>query len=314
VKYLVSGATGFIGRELCRQLSASGDTVVALSKTGEAVDEGVASLALDLAVVEPEAELLRGVDVLFHLAGIAHREASQADYEALNYQATLRLARLASKAGVKCFIFLSSVKAMGSPGSSGVRSESERTLPRDAYGLSKWRAESALRDEFSDHSMSVVILRPALVYGENAKGNLRLLVRAVHRGLPRPPVGGGRSMIALDDLVNLLCIVARNRPPGVHTWIACSNPSYTTQAIYDLLRDALGKGRGASWLPHWAWKVGAMLLDVIAGHSDDATYARLFGREEYSNAAVLAATAWRPQVGLEEVIAPIARAALVDSK
>ncbi len=313
MKYLVSGATGFIGRQLCQQLAAPGDTVIALSKNGGALNHGVTSLALDLTVVVPDDDLLEGVDVFFHLAGIAHRKARESAYDELNHRATVRLARLASAAGVKCFIFLSSVKAMGSPGSSGVRSEREWTQPVDAYGLSKWQAESGLLEGFSNDPMAVVIVRPALVYGENVKGNLRHLARAVRWGLPRPPLGGSRSMIALDDLVELLCVVALSPPQGVHTWIACGTQSYTTQAIYDLLREFFGMGRGVGWLPRWVWRVGAWLLDVAAGRSDESTYTRLFGTEVYSNAALLENTDWRPRVRLEDVIGQIARAESVGS-
>ncbi|HEY6132052.1 MAG TPA: NAD-dependent epimerase/dehydratase family protein [Halioglobus sp.] len=310
MKCLVSGATGFIGRELCQHLAAHGNTVIALSKNGAPLDSGVSTVALDLTVSDPDSELLRGVEVFFHLAGIAHRQAQQSDYEQLNCAATVRLARLAATAGVRCFIFLSSVKAMGSPPSAEVRTESACTRPRDFYGLSKWQAERALREQFANNRMSVVIVRPALVYGANVKGNLKLLASAVRRGLPRPPEVGTRSMIALEDLVKLLCAIAQRPPSGVHTWIACGVDSYSTRDIYDLLRQACGKGRGIGWLPHWVWRLCAHLMDLATGRADESTYDKLFSTEVYSNAAVLAETNWRPQVRLEDVIKQVGTADL----
>jgi UDP-glucose 4-epimerase len=308
VKCLVSGATGFIGSQLCQQLVARGDTVIALSKNGAPLSSGEPSLALDLAVSDPDVELLRGIDVFFHLAGIAHRQERESEYEALNYRATLRLARLASAAGIRCFIFLSSVKAMGPPPSPALREESACTQPIDAYGRSKLQAERALQEQFSKDRMAVVIVRPALVYGANAKGNLHMLATAVRWGLPRPPEGGIRSMIALDDLVELLCVIAQRPPPsGVHTWIACGIESYSTQAIYDLLRKASGKRRGFGWLPRWAWRVGAKLLDIVIGRGNESTYNKLFATEQYSNAAVFRDTDWQPRIRLEDVIGQIAR-------
>ena len=306
MKCLVSGATGFIGRQLCQQLVARGDTVIALSKNGAPLSSGEPTLALDLAVSAPDVELLRGVDVFFHLAGIAHRQERKSSYEELNYQATVRLARLASAAGIRCFIFLSSVKAMGSPNSSAVRAEGACSRPVDAYGLSKWQAEVALQEQFSEDRMAVVIVRPALVYGATVKGNLQRLATAVRWGLPRPPESGTRSMIALEDLVELLNVIAQ-RPPlsGVHTWIACGVDSYSTRAIYDLLREASGKDRGIGWLPRWVWRVGAWVLDTASGRHEESTYDKLFGTERYSNAAVLRDTEWQPRIRLEDVIGQI---------
>ncbi len=302
MKCLVSGATGFIGRQLCRQLSARSDTLVALSKSGALLEDGAPTLAVDLAAEDPDAELLSGVDVVIHLAGIAHQQAADSAYEKLNYEATLRLARLARIAGVGCFIFLSSVKAMGASSSANARLEDDCCLPVDAYGLSKWRAECALREEFRDSEMSVAILRPALVYGINTKGNLQRLAAAVRSGLPRPPAMGQRSMIALQDLVDLICHLALNPPSGVHTWIACGEPAYSTRAIYDLLREANGQRRGVGWMPLWAWRSGAWLQDQLAGATTERTFDKLFGTELYSCAAVQVATGWQPRVALEDVV------------
>jgi len=303
VKCLVSGATGFVGQQLCQQLLVRGDSFVALSRSGESLANGSPTLAMDLAVGDPDRALLRGVDVVFHLAGIAHRQAGESDYQQLNHHATLRLARLAAAAGVRCFIFLSSVKAMGRCTSQEKRTEDNCALPEDAYGLSKWRAECALREEFDSAAMSVVILRPALVYGPQAKGNLRLLAHGVRLGLPRPPQEGLRSMIAVQDLVNLAYTIACDPPAGVVTWIACDDRLYSTRLFYDLLREANGQGRGYAWLPRWGWRLGAALLDLFLETRRDPTFDKLFGTELYSNAAVLAATTWRPRGNLEDVVA-----------
>jgi UDP-glucose 4-epimerase len=306
VKCLVSGATGFIGRQLCQQLAVSGNTVIALSKYGAPLSDEQPTLALDLTQSDPEASCFEGVEVCFHLAGIAHQQAPDSAYQRLNCDATLRLARMASNAGVRCFVFLSSVKAMGPPYTTAERSEGDGSRPSDPYGLSKWRAECALREAFVGDRMSIVIVRPALVYGVNVKGNLRTLARGVRNGLPRPPQGGRRSMIALDDLVDLLCVVARHPPPGITTWIACGGESYSAREIYDLLRAADSRGSGVSWLPRWVWWVGTHLRDLALGRPGERSYDKLFGTELYSSAAVLAAMQWRPRIRLEDAIRQIA--------
>lgn len=302
MKCLVSGATGFIGRHLCQQLAARGDTVIALSKSGATLPDGTPTLALDLAAHDLPEDYLSRVDVVFHLAGIAHQNATPGVYEQLNYQATLRLARQAASAGVGCFIFLSSVKAMGPSHTAAPRSEAQCAAPSDPYGISKWRAECALREQFADDRMSIVILRPALVYGHEPKGNLRLLARGVRWGLPRPPAVGRRSMLALPDLVQLLCLLASSPASGVSTWIACGEHGYSTRDIYDCLRSVAGRGRGVAWLPLWGWRLAAALLDLGTSPGGESTYDKLFGTELYSNAALLAATDWRPRGRLEQVL------------
>ncbi|MFT4517942.1 MAG: nucleoside-diphosphate-sugar epimerase [Halioglobus sp.] len=307
MKCLVSGATGFVGRQLCPALIANGHDVVALSKSGGSLNDGTPTQAVDLSENDLPAALLHGVDVVIHLAGIAHQQAPPSAYEQLNHLATLRLARLAATAGARSFIYLSSVKAMGAPDSALARSESDCTVPTHPYGLSKWKAECVLREEFADAEMSVVILRPALVYGINVKGNLARLATAVGKGLPRPPAAGERSMIAVDDLVDLLCHLAKGSLPGVHTWIACGSRAYSTRDIHGLIRAALGKGQGIQWLPLWAWRCAARVLDGAKPAVDgDSTYEKLFAYEVYSNTALISATAWRPKVHLEQLIGGIA--------
>lgn len=151
----------------------------------------------------------------------------------------------------------------------------------------------------------MAIVRPALVYGAEAKGNLQSLATGVRWGLPRPPRLGRRSMIALDDLVELLWVIAQRPPVGVRTWIACGADTYSTQEIYDLLRVMRGKTQGIAWLPHWVWRVGAGLMDIVRGRRGGHTYEKLFGTELYSNAAVVKATGWHPRSRLGDVMAPV---------
>ncbi len=267
--------------------------------------DGSPARVLDLARSMPDPQLLEGVEVVFHLAGIAHQQAEASAYGELNEVATLRLARLCAAAGVRCFVFLSSVKAMGPAAGEAERGEQDVTAPLDPYGLSKWRAENQLRTEFSDAAMAVVILRPALVYGPGAKGNLALLAKAVKAGLPRPPSLGGRSMVALDDLVELMCLLARDAAPGVHTWIASDGQCYTTRFIYDQLRLAAGKGTGLAWLPTVGWRLAAGLLDILRPGGGESMFDKLFATELYSNAALLASTSWRPRCRFADAAASL---------
>ena len=151
--------------------------------------------------------------------------------------------------------------------------------------------------------MAIIILRPALVYGPAVKCNLSLLASAARAGLPRPPAAGGRSMIALQDLVDLLCMVARSPASGVQTWIVCDGRSYSTRQIYDTIREALGKGPGVAWLPRWGWRLAAAVLDLVNPGQVESTFDKLFGTELYSNARILADLDWRPRATLDDTIA-----------
>jgi nucleoside-diphosphate-sugar epimerase len=330
---LVTGATGFVGRQLCEYLLANQHQVIAHSRSGVElprmevpgmevpgmevpgmevpgmevpgveVPGGLVTVGRDLALQPPESAWFDGVDTVFHLAGIAHRRAPETACEQVNNRATVALARAAATAGVKCFIFLSSVKAMGPAPDDRPRAEHEVFPAEDAYGRSKWAAECALRDEFAGSAMSVIILRPALVYGPGARGNLQLLATAVRRGLPRPPAGGARSMVSSRDLVELMSLLASAPPAGVHTWIVSDGHDYTTRGIYDLMRRARDLGTGRAWLPGWGWRLAAGLIDLARPGDPLSTYDRLFAPERYDNGALIRATGWRPQHRLDEAAA-----------
>ncbi len=297
---LVTGATGFIGRELCRSLVEQGYCIIPWSRSGDCLDDGTTTKAVDLKYSPVIPEQLQQVDIVFHLAGIAHQQAGTDSYQQINHRASLALARAAEKAGVKHFVFLSSVKAMGPAPNEHPRAEQECRPTTDPYGLSKWQAEQGLREAFAGSAMQVTIVRPALVYGAQAKGNLEMLYRGISRGLPRPPEGGGRSMISLPDLVALLCTLARGEGAG-GTWIVADGAVHTTREIYDLMRTLQHLPPGKAWCPRWVWRLGAAALDVLR-RSPESTWQKMFGTELYDNRAVLTATSWRPRYSLADIL------------
>jgi len=260
---------------------------------------------MDLGTETVPGSLLSDVDVVFHLAGIAHQRAEPSQYERVNHRATLELAAAAAAAGVKTFVFLSSVKAMGPPQSDAERTESDGQPAVDPYGRSKAQAEQDLISAYSDSDMSVIILRPALVYGAGARGNLQLLAKAVRAGVPRPPERGGRSMISLKDLTSLLYRLALESPEGVHTWIVCDDNHYSACGIHDLMRAALGKGPALSWIPLAGWRLVCALRDVLARPADGSTFEKVFGTEQYSAAALKRDMNWAPATTLADIAGDI---------
>ncbi|MFT6956185.1 MAG: UDP-glucose 4-epimerase [Halieaceae bacterium] len=303
MKCLVTGATGFIGRELCEQLRQLDCDLIPLSRYGGQLVSGTSSLAVDLSITPVDSAMFPGVDVVFHLAGIAHTQASESAYSAVNHHATTALAAAAAAAGVRRFVFLSSVKAMGAADDAQARDETACVEPLDPYGRSKILAENALRDSYSDSAMSVVILRPPLVYGPGVRGNLGMLQRAVSIGLPRPPPGGLRSMIGRADLVTVLIECGTVSLTGVRTWIVTDGERYSLRRSFDALAAAVGRAPVRAWLPAWCWRLAAQAYDIARGRNSsgtDGTLHKLFGDECYDCSAILAATDWRPQQTLEE--------------
>ena len=207
MRALITGVSGFIGRELARQLVDAGWQVTGTSRHTAQI-KGVQWRYWDLADV-PSAEWLAGVDVVFHLAGKAHALAETAqdaaEYDRINLEPTRRLLDAAAQAGVGRLVYFSSVKATGEV--AGVMDEQVSALPDTPYGHSKRRAEAWVLA--SDRSAGVV-LRPSMVYGVGGKGNLPRMIRAVAGGrFPSlPNMEGRRSMVHVADLAQAAMLAA----------------------------------------------------------------------------------------------------------
>jgi UDP-N-acetyl-alpha-D-quinovosamine dehydrogenase len=301
VKCLVTGATGFVGSALCAGLRARGDELVAWSRSGAALADGTPTQAVELGAAFT---LPPGLDSICHLAGVAHQQAPAAAYQRVNVEGSLALARAALAAGVGHFLFVSSVKAMGPPPADGSpRHEDMLQPPVDPYGASKLAAEQGLRALCRDSGMALTILRPPLVYGPDPRGNLRLLARGARRGLPRPPAGGARSMIGLDDLTRLLLDLLHRPPAGQHTWIVTDQQRYSARDIYDAFCRARGRKPRPTWLPAAGWVLACEALDRLRRRPVGTTRDKLFGSELYDSSALTRDTGWRPRQQLADVVA-----------
>jgi len=287
MKCLVTGAGGFIGSALSRELAARGHRLVLLIRASTPLPAGAEVLRLELGSEPIAVDLLRGIDTVYHCAGIAHQAAVEKDYQRVNHSATLELAAAADAAGVARFVFLSSVKAAASA---------------TPYGHWKWRTEQALASACADSPMAVTSVRPALVYGPAVKGNLRTLVAAVKHGLPLPPDVGARSLVSLSDLVEVLCRLGELRLRGYSCFGVTDGEEYSCRRLYTAIRTALGKPAGRAWLPRAGWLVACGLLDVLRGGGGEDSYQKLFGEELYSNAEICAALNWQPQYTVEQQI------------
>jgi nucleoside-diphosphate-sugar epimerase len=261
---LVTGASGFIGRALCLELTNRGWEVTAMLRRPQ-TGPWRHVLECDLSRDEIDPQNLEGVDTIFHLAGKAHTRAKNAaenaEYEAVHVHGTRSLLRAARQAGIRACVLLSSVKAMGEGGEE-VRDESTPCSPQNRYGVTKLGAERVVLEELP--LPCPVVLRPALVYGIGSKGNLDLMIRAVLKGffpaITFPP--NRRSMIHVQDVVQA-CMLAATHPAACgQTYILTDGKEYSTNEMLTWIHEALGQKPGPA-VPYAVLRAGAVLGDML---------------------------------------------------
>jgi len=213
MKILVTGAGGFVGNALCRHLAASGHGVIGVFRENPAPASWMESRIVgDLQNIADFAGVVEGADAVVHLAARVHmmRETA-ADPEAAfiraNTDVTEKLARAASGAGTRAFVFLSSVKVNGEATNGALFTETDDPAPEDAYGRSKLAAETALRKIAANSPMSITTLRIPLVYGPGVRANFAALLRVCDLPLPLPLggiAGNRRSLLYVGNLIHAI--------------------------------------------------------------------------------------------------------------
>ena len=261
----LTGATGFIGQYLLRELPKRGYRLRMLLRRPASVPMLTASAVIgDLARPQNMSAALEGVDAVIHSAGLAHRMSGvpEDDYRVLNTEATIGLARAARRAGAKRFVFLSSIRAQCGPTSDTVLTEAVEPRPTDAYGKSKLAAERGL----AELDLDWVSLRAVLVYGPGVKGNMAQLMRLARSPFPLPlgSLGARRSLLALENLS--AAIEAVLAAPGTlrRVVIAADPQALTVAEMIAAMRRGLGRQ------PH-VFPLPAALIELLL---------RAAGREE----------------------------------
>jgi nucleoside-diphosphate-sugar epimerase len=220
-RILVTGASGFIGQHLCPFLVDKGRNVVACLRTESSLGTLVQRKESIEIIRTPRLQSardivneLRGVEVIIHLGGRAHvmREHSVdplAEFRAANVETTRILAHAAIEAGVRRFVFVSSIKVNGESTDRSPFTADDTPRFCDSYGQSKFEAEECLRNSADGSAMEFVIVRPPLVYGPGVKGNFLSLLKSVHSGIPLPlgSLKNKRSLISIFNLVEFLNVV-----------------------------------------------------------------------------------------------------------
>jgi nucleoside-diphosphate-sugar epimerase len=238
----LTGATGFIGQYLLKELPRRGYRVRVLLRRPSMLPTGCASAVIgDLARAHNMAEALADVDAVIHSAGVAPNMSGlpDDDYRLFNADATLAFARAAQRAKVKRFIFLSSIRAQSGPTAPFPLTEDHEPVPTDAYGRSKLEAERGL----AGTDLDWVALRLALVYGPGVQGNVARLIELARSPYPLPLAGlkTEHSLLALDNLVAAVdCVLAA--PSTLRRPLIVADPTpVTIAAMIAAMRQALGR-------------------------------------------------------------------------
>lgn len=256
MKFLVTGANGFVGSALCDALFVHGYAARGAVRSARAiVDKCERAIIGEFDEQTDWGNAIAGMDVVIHLAARVHvmqDDASDplAEFRKVNVAGTENLARQAARAGVKRLVYVSSIKVNGEV-TDGVSkfSESDITNPQDPYGVSKWEAEQALHRVAADTGLQVVIVRPPLVYGAGVKGNFAQMLKVLAKGIPLPfaSVHNRRSLVYVGNLVDALILCATHTAAVGQTYLVSDGEDISTP---DLLRQlGMAMGHPARLLP-----------------------------------------------------------------
>ncbi len=305
MKISVTGGTGFIGSHLIPALLMTGHEIVCAVESGTGVGhDGVKESPADIRSGEGIPEALSGADAVVHLAGRNHvlKETAMdplAEYRRANVEGTRNVVRAASLGGIKVFVHMSSVKAMGE-GSDRVDDETSPCLPKTPYGISKLESEEVVKGEMPNRRMRAVIFRLPMVYGPGNRGNLPRMIRWADRGLPFPLVQPDnlRSMVYVGNVVQGILLAIEKFTTGVSTYIVKDGEDYSARGLYTAICGELGKPARFLPIPAWMVRLGGAL-------SED--FRKVSGSFRVSSSKIEKELGYSPRFSLDEGIAETVR-------
>jgi UDP-glucose 4-epimerase len=305
VRILVTGSSGFIGSAVTSALLAAGHSVRAASrKPSQAAGMGQIEW-VRLPDLEGDVDwepLVAGMDVVLHLAAVAHRShADSSDYTQPNRVATASLARACRRHAIKRLIFMSSIGAQAGSAADRVVTESDEPLPITAYDRAKLGAEEAIRLA----GVPFTILRPVLVYGPGAKANIALIMRIAALPFPLPlgAFSNRRSLVSIDNLSQAILFCLDSAATVNQTFIVADREPITLAEMFATLREAAGRSPGLISIPPLVVK--AMI--VAAGRQ--SLWDRI-GRELVASSANLQRLGWSPHIETKDGLRAMVKAAV----
>jgi len=303
LRIFLTGATGFIGNSIVGQLykRETVQVVAAVRKLSSILPDYIQQAVVgDLVAGADCAEYLQNVDVVIHTAARVHVMQEDAadplvEFRKVNVEGTLNLARQAAKAGVKRFVFISSIGVNGNDTSKPF-TEIDEPHPHDAYSISKHEAECALLELGKKIGLEVVIIRPPLVYARHAPGNFKTLIKWVKKGVPLPlgAVNNKRSLVALDNLVSFIIHCVDHPKAANEIFLISDGEDVSTTELLQKVAKSMGKK--ARLIPV---SVGLMtFVAKLVGKEDVAN--RLFGSLQVDSSKARKLLGWKPVITMDE--------------
>jgi nucleoside-diphosphate-sugar epimerase len=305
MRVLLTGGSSFVGQALLGLMAGKRDISIRCSFRHTYPNNAHAGVEVVNADLSPHSDwsfALADVSMVVHIAARVHVMHDTATdpltaFRKVNVDGTLNLARQAAAAGVKRFVFISSVKVNGeSTSPAQVFNENDVPNPQDAYGQSKLEAEEGLRQISAETGIEVVIIRPPLVYGPGVKANFAALMRAVQKGYPLPlgAVYNQRSLIALDNLVDFIISCINHPLAANQTFVVSDGQDLSTTELLKGMAKAAGVPSRLLPIPVWALQAAASVLgkgDVVQ---------RLCGNLQVDISKARNLLGWVPPISVEE--------------
>ena len=303
---LVTGATGFVGKAVVQRLLADDHSrcvVVAIRRDGQRWTQRV--LPRIMGDLEPSTDwsmALADVSTIVHCAARVHVMEETAVnpldvFRRVNVQGTLNLASQAAFAGVRRFVFVSSIKVNGEETVSGRSFFAEDPpIPSDAYGISKMEAEQGLRELSAQTGMEVTIIRPPLVYGSGVKANFATMIRWLQRGVPLPlgAIRNLRSLVALENLVDLIVTCITHPAAANQTFLVSDGEDVSTTELLRRMGQAMNRPARLIPIPSRLLKLAA----AIVGKRDVSQ--RLCGSLQVDIEKTRRVLGWNPPLTLDQ--------------
>lgn len=301
---LITGAQGFVGSALCARLDEISIPyrIATRSKKPRLSCEDIFAIE-DINERTNWTKALVGVQQIIHLAARVHimRETSDIpidEFRRVNVQGTAKLARQAVEAGVKRFIYISSIKVNGDSTSPGLAfSPANFAAPEDSYGISKYEAECILWQIASKSDMEVVVIRPPMIYGQGVKGNFELMMRWIARGIPLPLAAvndNRRSLLGLGNFVDLIATCIYHPFAANQTFFVSDGEDMSTVELLNRIASAMGVHLRLFYVHPKILRFGANIL------GKEPVFQRLYGSLQIDIEKTKQLLNWQPSISFEE--------------